>query len=156
MVMIVNTFYIKNNQLNNGKAYISGDDFHHIKNVLRLKKGEEVYICDDNETKYYSKLVDYKDTEAEFEILYKFNNDSELPVDITLYQGLPKQDKMELIVQKSTELGALTIIPTIMDRCIVKLSEKDFDKKIERWQKIAKEAARTVRKAKNSGAFKPH
>ena len=156
MVMNLNTFYIKNNQVNNGKAYISGDDFHHIKNVLRLKKGEEVYICDENETKYYSKLVDYKDTEAEFEILYKFNNNSELPVDITLYQGLPKQDKMELIVQKSTELGALTIVPTIMDRCIVKLTENDFDKKIDRWQKIAKEAARTMWKTKNSRAIKAY
>ncbi len=139
----MNTFYIKNNQLNNNTATISGDDFHHIKNVLRLKKGEEVYICNENQTKYYSKLAEYRAEEAIFDILYEFNTNSELPVDITLFQGLPKQERMELVVQKSTELGATTIVPTIMDRCVVKLDAKDIDKKIDRWQKIAKEAART-------------
>lgn len=140
----MNTFFVKNSQINNKKAYIIEDDFHHIKNVLRLKIGEKIYICDENASKYCAKLSDYTQNEAIFEIIEKLDIRVEMPVKVTLFQGLPKQEKMELIIQKCTELGVFEIQPVTMERTIVKLDGKDIDKKIERGQKIAKEAARTV------------
>lgn len=149
----MNTFYIKNSKCVDNKICVEDEDFHHIKNVLRFKIGEEAYFCDENENKYRAKLLEYTAETAIFEIIEQITVSAELPLNITLFQGLPKQEKMELIIQKNTELGVNSIIPTIMARSVVKLTEKDAVKKQERWQKIAKEAARSKWKAENSRYF---
>lgn len=99
----MNTFYINKTQINDNKVYIDGDDYHHIKNVLRIKPNEKVYLCADSQ-RYMAFLSKYFDDKVEFEIIEKLQDSTETSVDITLFQGLPKQDKMELIIQKCTEL----------------------------------------------------
>ena len=98
------TFYINKNQVNSGKITVGGEDFHHIKNVLRFKIGEVATFCDGDRKSYQAKLINYNKEEAEFDIIQECYDDTETSVDITLLQGIPKQDKMELIIQKCTEL----------------------------------------------------
>ncbi len=140
------TFYIKKSQIDNNKIIISDDDLHHIKDVLRLKCGEEVEFYDEDEVRYTCKLAEYRDKTALFNIEDIQKVSIELPVNITLYQGLPKSDKMEFIIQKGTELGLNTIVPVVMDRSITKLDNKNFESKKVRWEKIAKEAASQSRR----------
>jgi len=139
----LNTFYINKSQIKDNNIQISGDDFHHIKNVLRLKKGEEIYVCDEVGSRYLVNIDEYFKDYVNLKIVEKYNDPTESKVNITLFQGLPKQDKMELIIQKGTELGVKSFVPIVMERSIVKIDDKSSDKKLERWQKIAKEAART-------------
>lgn len=137
----MSTFYIKNNQIEENKIIIQGEDVNHIKNVLRYQNGDNLEVCDEDGTRIYTKISDMNPNEIILDILEISDDTTEPNVNITLFQGLPKADKMELIVQKCTELGVSGIVPVIMDRVIVKLDEKNEGKKIERWQKIAKEAA---------------
>ena len=137
----MSTFYIKNNQIEENKILIQGEDVNHIKNVLRYQNGDKLEVCDEDGTRFYTKISGMNQNEIILDILEISNDTTEPNVNITLFQGLPKADKMELIVQKCTELGVSSIVPVIMDRVIVKLDEKSEGKKIERWQKIAKEAA---------------
>ncbi len=138
----MNTFFVKNSHLHNGIAKVVGDDFHHIKNVLRIKIGEEVYICDEDENKFIAQLAEIRDDMAVFNILCKAERISELPINITLYQGMPKSDKLEQIIKESTQLGVFEIIPVNMEHSVVKLDNTSIDKKLERWQKIALEASK--------------
>ena len=139
----MNTFYTNKKHIKSSLAFIDGEDFHHIKNVLRVKTGEEAYICDDDGHKYKAKLTKYTDNSADFEIIGEIQESVESKVNITLIQGFPKKDKLELIIQKATELGAKEIVPVIMERSIAKYDEDKDSTKLERWQKIAKEASRT-------------
>ena len=138
----MNTFFIKNSQLHSGIAKVTGDDFHHIKNVLRIKPGEEVYICDEDANKFIAKLSDLREDMAVFDTLCKVEGVSELPVNITLYQGLPKSDKLERVINEATQLGVSEVVPVNMEHSVVKLDIKAIDKKLERWQKIALEASK--------------
>lgn len=137
----MSTFYIKNNQIEENKVIIQGEDVNHIKNVLRYQNGDKLEVCNEGGTRFYTKISDMNQNEIILDILEISNDTTEPNVNVVLFQGLPKADKMELIVQKCTELGVSSIVPVIMDRVIVKLDEKSEGKKIERWQKIAKEAA---------------
>lgn len=137
----MSTFYIKNNQIEENKILIQGEDVNHIKNVLRYQNGDKLEVCDEDGTRFYTKISGMNQNEIILDILEISNDTTEPNVNVVLFQGLPKADKMELIVQKCTELGVSGIVPVIMDRVIVKLDEKNESKKIERWQKIAKEAA---------------
>ena len=100
----LNTFYINKSQINNDKVQISGEDVHHIKNVLRLKKGEEIFVCDELGSRYLARVDDYSQDYVNLKLINKCEESTEPKVNITLFQGLPKQDKMDLIVQKCTEL----------------------------------------------------
>lgn len=136
-------FFIETNQIDNDKITIIGPDVKHIVNVLRMKKAEEILIGDKETLKNY--IVKIEEIEKEkiiTSIVEILNTNTESNVEIDLYQGLPKADKMELIIQKTTEIGISNIIPVDMVRCVVKLDEKDAKKKIERWQKIAEGAAK--------------
>ena len=137
----MSTFYIKNNQTEGNKIIIQGEDLNHIKNVLRYQNGDKLEVCNEGGTRFYTKISDMNQNEIILDILEISNDTTEPNVNVVLFQGLPKAGKMELIVQKCTELGVSGIVPVIMDRVIVKLDEKNESKKIERWQKIAKEAA---------------
>ena len=136
-------FFIEEEQIQNNKIYIQGSDVKHISNVLRLNKKEKIQICNKQTMENY--IVEIEEIEKEeivTAIIEKMQTSIESNVEIHLYQGLPKADKMELIIQKTTELGICKITPVDMIRCVVKLDEKDEKKKIERWQKIAEGAAK--------------
>ena len=138
----ISTFYIKNNQVHCETISIVGDDVKHIRNVLRHKIGDELEICDESGLRYLAKIKEFLESEILLDVLEQTEKNTEMPVKIDLYQGLPKSDKMDLIVQKTTELGISSIIPVITDRVIVKLEKGNENKKIERWNKIAAEAAK--------------
>ena len=136
-------FFVDSNQIDENIIKINGTDVNHIKNVLRLKADEQMQICNKQTSEnYIVKIVECSNEEVTCQIVEKVKNSIETEFDIDIYQGLPKFDKMELIIQKTTELGVKKIIPVDMKRCVVKLNEKDANKKIERWQKIAEIAAK--------------
>ena len=120
---------------------------NHIKNVLRCQKGEHIEICNSETSKnYLCEINKIEKVEIECNILENLRSNVETDIKVTIFQGLPKADKMEYIIQKSVELGAYDITPVEMKRCIVKLNEKDKEKKIQRWQKIAEVAAKQCKR----------
>ena len=136
-------FFVKTEQINNNDIVIIGDDVNDIINVLRMKKTDKVQICNqDTGDNYNAEIVNYSKNEVECKIISKINETTESNVHITLFQGIPKFEKMELIIQKNTEVGIKSIVPVIMERTVVKLDEKIASKKLERWQKIAEIAAK--------------
>ena len=136
-------FFVKNNQVNNDRVRIIGKDVNHIKNVLRCKVNEkiEVSVVESGE-KFLAEILEFNNEEILCGIVEKLDVDCESNVKINIIQGLPKSDKMELIIQKCTELGVKEITPLELDRCVVKLSGKDVDKKLARWESIAETAAK--------------
>lgn len=136
-------FFVAENQINNNKITIIGDDVNHIKNVLRQKSGDKITICDTSkEQDYLCEIDKIEEKSIGCNIIEKLENNTESNVKVTIFQGLPKADKMELVIQKSVELGVYDITPLQMKRCVVKLNEKDKAKKIQRWQKISEVAAK--------------
>ena len=124
------------------RIHINGTDVNHIKNVLRMKCGEDVWISDGGDKEYHCQIEELGEDEVLLHILYAQEPEYELPNKIYLFQGLPKADKMELIIQKAVELGAFSIIPVETKRCVVKLDVKKAAKKVVRWQQIAESAAK--------------
>lgn len=140
-------FFVPHEQAGNSKIAITGADVHHMKHALRMRSGEKLMVSDGNNRKYLCRLEAYEAgsdgaERAVLEIIRQEENNTELPSCIYLFQGLPKQDKMDLIVQKSVELGAYKIIPVAMKRSVVKLSGEKAEKKRQRWQEIARSAAK--------------
>ena len=124
------------------RIHINGTDVNHIKNVLRMKCGEDVWISDGGDKEYHCQIEELGEDEVLLHILYAQEPEYELPNKLYLFQGLPKADKMELIIQKAVELGAFSIIPVETKRCVVKLDVKKAAKKVVRWQQIAESAAK--------------
>ena len=136
-------FFVAENQINNNKITIIGNDVNHIKNVLRQKSGDKITICDiSKEQDYLCEIDKIEEKSIDCNIIEKLENNTESNVKVTIFQGLPKADKMELVIQKSVELGVYDITPLQMKRCVVKLNEKDKAKKIQRWKKISEVAAK--------------
>lgn len=136
-------FYCDPSAVGQEEIRLTGTDVNHIKNVLRMKPGEALTICDGEGTEYHCVLLTLDKDEIHAKIQEKRPCATELPVRLVLYQGLPKKDKMELIVQKSVELGAAEIVPVAMKHCVVRLEEEQKEqKKRERWQAIAEGAAK--------------
>ena len=135
-------FFIKEEQIHDGMIEICGSDVNHIKNVLRMKTGDKVYLSNGSDLEYECSLLEWTDDTILAKIEDVHGMETELPVKITLYQGLPKGDKMEMIVQKAVELGVAEIVPVAMKRCVVKLDAKKAAKKVQRWNEIAKSAAK--------------
>lgn len=136
-------FFVSPEQIQGTKAYITGSDFNHIKNVLRMKIGEEIALSNGVDQKEYRVgIVAYTEDTVECELRFIKEDGMELPAEIYLFQGLPKGDKMELIIQKAVELGIHEIIPVSMNRCVVRLDEKKASSKLKRWQTIAEAAAK--------------
>ena len=136
-------FFVEPHQIDRDRheIRITGNDVNHIVNVLRMKKDEELWISD-KEKEYHCVIENSGEDEVLLHILYVQEPDYELQSRIYLFQGLPKADKMELIIQKAVELGAYEIIPVETKRCVVKLDGKKAAKKVERWQQIAESAAK--------------
>ena len=131
----------------NSKICLEGPDVRHMKNVLRLSPGEELWISDGDKTEYHCIIKAYEENDrADLQILYAQQPDYELPCAITLYQGLPKADKMEWIIQKAVELGAEAVVPVRTRRSILKLDEARGSKKLARWQQISLSASEQSRR----------
>jgi 16S rRNA (uracil1498-N3)-methyltransferase len=128
--------------INETKGTISGDDAKHIAKVLRMHAGEKLVACDCQGFDYDCVIDSLTDKEVELSVERKYLSETEPSVRVTLYQAMPKSDKMELIIQKAVELGVSEIIPVEMKRCIVRLEPKKADSKIARWQAIAESAAK--------------
>jgi 16S rRNA (uracil1498-N3)-methyltransferase len=141
-------FFVEENQISADEIIIRGQDVNHIRNVLRLKAGEQVIITknDDAECDYYCAIRDMDEESVRLHIDWT-EKGRELAAKIYLFQGLPKADKMELIIQKAVELGAYEIIPVAMKRSVVKLDEKKSDSKIKRWQAISESAAKQSKRS---------
>lgn len=135
-----NFFIEEGNRLNN-RYLISGADYNHIKNVLRMKIGDE-FLVSENNVSNLCRIESFENESVIAEIIEERFQDTSLPIKIYLFQGLPKSDKMELIIQKAVELGVEGIIPVEMNRCVVKLDDKKKKNKTERWQSIAESAAK--------------
>lgn len=136
-------FFIKNNQVQNDNIILSGEDVKHIKNVLRMKEKEEISICNIDTSENYRCILEiFEKDSIKCKILKKEISNAEPNVQITIFQGLPKAEKMELIIQKCIEIGVKEFIPVEMNRCVVKLNNNTEMKKIDRWQKIAESAAK--------------
>lgn len=136
-------FFVPTNQIEKDKIVIQNDDVNHIKNVLRAKVDDKIDICDYNTSKnYVCKIEEIEDKVIRCKIIEEIDSNVESEIKVSIFQGIPKVDKMELVIQKSVELGAYDITPIEMKRCVVKLKEKDKTKKIQRWQKISEVAAK--------------
>ena len=136
-------FFIKKENIIENEAIILGEDVKHISNVLRLVTDDKIVLCDEEGKDYLVSITNIEKNKIKTKILSEEKSLGESDIDIIIYQGIPKASKMDLIIQKCTELGARTVVPVLNERTVVKLgSEKDEIKKVERWQKIAMEAAK--------------
>ena len=133
-------FFFQKNDISRGQVQLFGEDEKHIKTVLRAREGEEITLCDGEGMDYQCRIASLE-RGVLLDILSQEVCETEPKTKITLYQGLPKADKMELIIQKCVELGVDRIVAVSTERAIVKLDKKEA-KKLERWQKIAEAAAK--------------
>ena len=135
-------FFVEQSQIGQDSIVITGQDAHHIKNVLRMRQGEEILISDGEKMEYNCTVAELNEEEVVVNILSSGESGIELPSRIYLCQCFPKRDKMELIIQKAVELGVHEIVPVASSRCVVKLDAKKEAGKIKRWQGIAESAAK--------------
>ncbi len=136
-------FFVESDKITDLEITMDSGDYNHIKNVLRMRTGDEIIVCDGCGTEYTCVIAEYLENTAILTITNRQSTEVELPVKLRLYQGLPKRDKMELIVQKAIELGAYEVVPVLCKRTIVKLDDdKKEQKKIARLQSIAESAAK--------------
>jgi 16S rRNA (uracil1498-N3)-methyltransferase len=132
---------VKNEDIKDGIARINGDDAHHIINVLRFKIGTKLIISN-GKNQYIVTILDIENSSVILKIIEEYNQVVESPINITLYQGLPKSDKMDLIIQKCTEIGIKKIVPVETEFSTIKIKEKNIYNKINRWKKISLEASK--------------
>lgn len=140
-------FFVEDWQVADSSVTIGGSDVNHIRNVLRMKAGEKVRISTSSGKNYFCRLSEIGEAMVQADILEELSEGTELPNKIYLFQGLPKGDKMELIIQKAVELGAYEMIPVSMKNCVVKLDAKKAENKVRRWQEIAKSAAKQSKRS---------
>ena len=133
-------FFVDSEQISGDRIYITGDDVKHISKVLRLRTGDLITVCDKCKTDYDCKICEISSDRVVADIIKRYENRAESDLEIVLFQGLPKSDKMDYIVQKCVELGITKVVPVITKRAVSRPT--DADKKISRWQKIAAEAAK--------------
>lgn len=140
---IMYRFYVEPNQINAESITITGSDVNHIKNVLRMRAGEKIIICNGQGKDFCCIIESESEGQVVASIIEVRDTETELQGQLYLFQGIPKKDKMELIIQKAVELGVYKIIPVMTQRTVVKLEDKKKElKKIERWQNIANSAAK--------------
>ena len=141
-------FFVEPSQIQGNRIVITGSDVNHIKNVLRMKAGDEIAVSNGMDGKEYRCGIEtFTEDEIVCGLRFIKEDGVELPSKIYLFQGLPKADKMELIIQKAVELGAYEVIPVAAKRCVVRLDEKKAAGKISRWQGIAEAAAKQSKRA---------
>lgn len=139
-------FFVQKQNIYNNTAFIEGEDVKHIYKVLRLNIGEKISINNCEGEEYLGEISDITKTKVEVKLLDKLFLNNESPINIYLFQGLPKSSKMDLIVQKNTELGIKEITPIITERVIIKSELSEF-KKVDRWNRIALEACKQCKRS---------
>ena len=133
-------FFVNNEQIINSEATITGADYNHIVKVLRFNCGQKIYISNkDNAKSYLAEIIAIDKNKVICKLISE-NESTENKVKVTIFQGIPKSDKMDFIVQKCTELGALSFYLVEMKNCVMKLNNED--KKIARWQNIAEASSK--------------
>ncbi|GFI61683.1 ribosomal RNA small subunit methyltransferase E [Clostridiales bacterium] len=135
-------FFSARENIQDNTIKLTGSDAEHISRVLRSEIGDSITVCDSMGNDYNTIISEISKNEISLEIKERFRTESEPSIKITLYQGLPKGDKMDLIIQKCVEIGVYKIVPVNTERCIVKLDKNKERKKLERWQKISEAAAK--------------
>ncbi len=140
-------FFAQHENIHDTYIEIVGTDVNHIKNVLRFKEGDELLISSGDNVDYSCHIAELGDDKIIAAIDSKDDVGKELPSKVYLFQGLPKGDKMEFIIQKMTELGVYSIIPVAMKRSVVKLDSKKADSKVKRWNTIAESAAKQSKRS---------
>ncbi|MBO5551677.1 MAG: 16S rRNA (uracil(1498)-N(3))-methyltransferase [Lachnospiraceae bacterium] len=136
-------FFADPSDISDKDIYIRGDDYNHIKNVLRMQQGEVISVSDGiSGNEYRCHIEGFADKAVHCRLDFIKKADTELPVRVMLFQSLPKSDKMEFVIQKAVELGVTEIIPVASERCVVRLDEKKASAKVSRWNGIAESAAR--------------
>lgn len=140
-------FMVAPDQMNKDTVTILGEDLKHLRQVLRLGPGEIIGVFDGSGMEYEAELISVDKTAALARIVSSHSSETEPSVRVTLFQGLPKGEKMDWIIQKAVELGVYQIVPVITQRSVVQLDSRDRERKAERWNKIAREAAKQCRRA---------
>lgn len=141
-------FFVEPAQIQGNRIVITGKDVNHIKNVLRMKQGEEISVSNGMDGKdYCCGIEELLEDEIICSLRFVKEDGVELPSKVYLFQGLPKADKMELIIQKAVELGVYAVIPVACKRSVVKLDEKKEKSKLARWQQIAEAAAKQSKRS---------
>ena len=136
-------FFVRPEQIGEKEIRITGPDVNHIRNVLRMRVGEELRICTgEDDRDFRCSISGFSDEEVLAKIMWVEHGEAELPSKIILFQGLPKSDKMELIIQKAVELGAFEIVPVSMKRSVVKLDGGKAAARVKRWNAISESAAK--------------
>ena len=136
-------FFVSSDKIQNKNVKILGEDVKHISHVLRLKPLDKLIVCDKNtNNSYVAEIINMHKEYIECKIIDKIIETTESTVNIDLFQGIPKSDKMEYIIQKTIEIGVRDIYPVLFERCVVKLDKKSEEKKLQRWKKIAEAAAK--------------
>lgn len=149
-------FFVSPENISGSTITITGDDVIHIKKVLRLKIDDIVTVCDGAERDYLAEISNIGTESITLTIIEAHENKNEPPVSVVLYQGMPKADKLEYIIQKSIELGVDSIVPIMTERTVVRFdSNKDIGKKLLRWQRIANEAAKQCNRGKLPNVLEP-
>jgi 16S rRNA (uracil1498-N3)-methyltransferase len=143
----VHRFIVDPKSIHNGHLRIYGDDLKHLRTVLRLGPGDSINVFDGTGKEFEAKLLSVDKTCALAEITASFQTEAEPEINLTLFQGLLKGEKMDLIIQKGVELGVRSIIPVITDRTVVQVDNNKSEKKALRWSKIAREASKQCRRA---------
>jgi 16S rRNA (uracil1498-N3)-methyltransferase len=139
-------FFVENGQITGKSIIIEGSDVNHIRNVLRMKTGEKIRISVHEGSSYFCEIAEIAEDRVTADVLWEAPV-TELGCEIILFQGLPKSDKMEWVVQKAVELGAAAVVPVEMKRCVVKLDAKKKKNKVSRWQAIAESAAKQSKRS---------
>lgn len=140
-------FYVEDEKAEDSFITIEGSDVNHIRNVLRMKKGENIRVSSLSGKNFICSIEEINETCVKARILAADDVGTELTNRIYLFQGLPKGDKMELIIQKAVELGAYAVVPVSMKHCVVKLDAKKAAAKVARWQSIAESAAKQSKRS---------
>lgn len=140
-------FFVEDEQIGADQVTITGTDVNHIKNVLRMRCGERVRISSAGGVNYLCSVSGFGEDTAVLDIVEADIGGTELPARIYLFQGVPKGDRMETVIEKAVELGVHEIIPVAMRYCVVKLDERKAEKKVARWQEIARSAAKQSKRS---------
>ncbi|MGE5329503.1 MAG: 16S rRNA (uracil(1498)-N(3))-methyltransferase [Deltaproteobacteria bacterium] len=148
-------FFTEIKNLIDDKVFLEGLDANHIKNVLRLKPGDNIIVNVGKNIEYEAKIKVLNKDKIEAEIINSYHIETEPKVNISLFQAIPKGEKMEYIIQKAVEIGVIKIIPVITDRVIVKLDSKNSKTKTERWQRISEQASKQNKRSIIPGISAP-
>lgn len=135
-------YFCEDDKINGNKAIVTGSDARHLKTILRAEIGDMISVVTES-NEFNAEIVEINKEDIICDIVEEINRNNESKINITLVQGIPKQTKMESIIQQNVELGVKSFIPLITERTVVKLNDKDREqKKLERWRKIAKESSK--------------